>query len=131
MNTNNKSNQPQNQGGYKENLEFWNFTDEGLRFCEKTAFETSFPQGKLATSDEMKSINETLTKRLQNFKNSSCYSYLDCYYDYYIKTQNSKTDEDIEKNFDYSLKCLKLFTFCWEIEREEKIKQGSMENNYL
>jgi hypothetical protein len=103
----------------KKNLEFWNFTEEGLKFWEKTAFQTSFPAGKLAKSEEMIKINETLKKRLEFFKSSSCYNYLDCYYDYYIKTYNSKTEEIMEKNWDTSFKCLKLFTYCWELEQKE------------
>jgi hypothetical protein len=113
QNTKNEK-QPQD---YKKDLEFWNFSEEGLKFWEKTAFETSFPSGKVANTDEMRRIHDTLKNRMQIFNNSSCYNYLDCYYNYYLKTYNSRTDEEIDKNSDYSFQCLKLFTYCWELEQ--------------
>lgn len=112
----------------KKNLEFWNFSEDGLKFWENTAFESSYPLGKIAKIEEMKKISETLKNRLQFFKDSSCYNYLDCYYDYFLKTYNSKTEENVQKNYNISFQCLKLFTYCWELEQKEIHKQNMTDN---
>ncbi len=122
---------PQQGKNSEKNLEFWNFTEEGIVLEDKSAFKSTYPDGKVASHEEMNKINETLKRRLQFFKNSSCYNYLDCYYDYYLKTLNSKNEETMDKNCDYSLQCLKLFTFCWEIEQEEKGEDKSSGDNNL
>jgi len=122
-NSNNKDSNHDN----KKDLEFWNFTEEGLNFSDRSAFQSSFPDGKLASYEEMKKIHQTLKNRMQIFKNSSCYNYLECFYDFYLKTYNSKNDEQMEKNYDLSMKCLKLYTFCWEFEKEEGKQMSKIE----
>jgi hypothetical protein len=118
-NISDNSNQKDSKQDNKKDLEFWNFTEEGLNFSARSAFQSSFPDGKLASYEEMNKIHQTLKNRMQILKNSSCYNYLECYYDFYLKTYNSKNEDQMEKNFDYSMKCLKLYTFCSEFEKEE------------
>jgi hypothetical protein len=113
----------------KKKLDFWN--DNGDLIQKESAFAASFPEGKLATSKQMEQLTDTLIRRMGIFKNSGCYNYLEGYLNFYSKTLNSKNDDELEKNFDYAKRSLKLFTICWEKEREEQGQIDNIEDNKL
>jgi hypothetical protein len=111
----------ENDSSKAKNLDFWDF--ESVKDPNKIVQKKSlFPQDREVTKKEMEFVKNKLKQRLLRFQDSSCFNYLDAYYNFYLKTYNSKSNEDLNKNFDLSIKCLKLFTYCFEIEQEEKNK---------
>jgi hypothetical protein len=76
---------------------------------------------RLLTRKEMEFINHKLYTKIMKYKDSSCFNFLENYYDYYLKVLNSGKDDDIIDNYNNSMNNLKFFTFCYE-KNENKNK---------
>lgn len=99
-------------------LSFWDFRDET---DDDEIIEPAFPK-TLIPKKQMNYMHERLYDRIIKYQNSSCFGYMKAYYIFYRKAFDSKTDEDLQINSNNSLRSLKLFTYCLEVEEEQKYK---------
>ena len=70
----------------------------------------------LLSNREMQFNNDKLYARLSKYKNSSCYHFLQSFYDFYLLSVNSKNEKSLDTNYNNAVTCLKLFSYCWEDE---------------
>lgn len=104
-----------------KNLSFWQFGDK------HEEVETSqLPYDRLVSSKEMQYMNDRLYARMSKYKDSSCYIFLEEYYDIYLSVQKVKKHKEIENNMKTGLKWLKLFTYCYEMENKMKKQNNNM-----
>lgn len=101
----------------KRELGFWRFDEK-----EVIVFDTPFPKDRTVSSKEMEFVNQKLFNRISKYKNSSCFNYLQGYHDFYIKTIDSKNNEELEHNSNNSMLCLKLFALCYQHEEKPNMQ---------
>lgn len=108
-----ETNKSQKVAGEKKQLGFWRFGEDA-----KIDVQSPFPKNEILSSKEMHRVNEKLYNRLLKYKNSSCFNYLQGYYDFYTKAYNSKTEYEVIEHSNNATSSLKLFTLCHEKEKE-------------
>ena len=119
-NNNTSKSQPDNKTPH---LDFWNF--EALRDPRKyIPKKSAFPEDRVVPRKEMDFYLEKLSGRMSRYKDSKCYNYLEGYLNFIRKVYESKNEEEMKKSYDNSLKSLKLFTFCWDSERQENLAKS-------
>jgi hypothetical protein len=106
----------ENNKNEKKELYFWSFLDEKAD-SNKIEHTNPFPD-KYVSNSQMRHYHNKLLNRIQYYEQSTCFNYLRAYYDYYLKTYSSKTPLEAGNNFNNSMRSLKMFTFCYEMEQE-------------
>jgi hypothetical protein len=91
--------------------------------------ETGFPKD-LVSRSHMNFINEKFRGRLDIFKGHRCFPILEQFYINYITCNNSRNEEELNKNYNLAIEDLKNFTLCWESNRNIKGNEHANINKY-
>ncbi len=109
-------------------LDFWDF--EAIRDPSKEVLKKSqFPVDREVPNKEMNFYFDKLYKRIEKFKDNKCYHLLEAYYINSKKVFESKKATDMAINYDNANTCLKLFTYCWELDKIEN--QNNIKDNTI
>jgi hypothetical protein len=115
----------------RKSLDFWDF--EALKDPSKQIERKSpFPTDRLVTRKEMDFYFEKLWGRISKYKDNKCFHFLEGYYNFTKETYESGSVEEAAKSFDRSHMCLKLFTYCWELDKKENprnLARGEINEN--
>lgn len=117
----NSSNNKENQ--QKPKLDFW----DPILNSTNEAKERPFPKD-LISQKQMDFIQEKLFKRIDQYENHKCFGYLNKFKQYFDKSLSARTEEDYEEIYTKARMSLRLFSFCWE--REKQIEKQKIMNQY-
>lgn len=75
---------------------------------------------RLLDKKEMDFIAQKLWKRLNIYKESKCFGYLEKFYSHYLNVDKQKNKRRVDDLFEDAMNNLKFFTFCYEQENQGK-----------
>jgi hypothetical protein len=101
-------------------LDFWDF--ERIKNPLSTPLKRAFPVDREVSKKEMHFYLDKLNERIQMYKDDNCFHLLNGYFLLTKKVYDEKYENEMLESYLKAQDMLKLFTYCWEINKNESKK---------